>query len=322
MFKDTINLRFQAGRGGDGGVSIGKSRKPDGGIGGDGGSIYLEGTTNLFDYRNFTENKIFKAEDGERGGRGNQYGKYGEDLIIKVPLATNIYDEKNRLFFCIEKDDERKMLAKGGRGGAGNYHFRRGGAATIDKYKEGKPGETLAGHWELELISDVIFIGLPNAGKSSILDELSEAKPKIADYKFTTLTPYLGMADGITMMDLPGLIEGTFEGKGLGTSFEKHTRRTKLIAHFVSLEFDDPIEDYKVIRKELKNIDEILFNKPEILILSKSDEKNKKEIVEIEKKFKDYFKKKGKTPIKTLHVSILEPKESGNLLNIFRDILV
>lgn len=271
MFKDKVRLKFQAGKGGRGKVSFYSTGKPSGGVGGNGGNVYLEGAINLYDLSHIKTDTLFRAEDGVEGGENNKKGREGKDVIIKVPLITHVYNEKNELVMTIDKPNEPKLLLKGGIGGLGNWFFRTKGLSFLETYQPGAEGERAEGFLELELYSDIIFIGFPNAGKSSILNALTNAESKVAPYAFTTIDPHLGRLDGITLMDLPGLIEGTYEGKGLGTKFVKHTRAAKYVAHMISLENENVVEVYKKIRDELKNIDENLFNKPEVIILTKSD---------------------------------------------------
>jgi len=292
MFKDKTKVKFIAGRGGNGQVSFGLNYRPMGGNAGNGGDVYLIGDAKLYDFKYIKNDYVFSAENGEHGGNNGITGADGKDLVFKVPLTTNVYDLNNNLIFTIETDGEKKLLAKGSRGGLGNQHFRKGGFLTLRKHTNGLAGEELEIIIELELLSDIIFIGLPNAGKSSILKSLTNADAKIASYAFTTIDPQLGRMDGLTLMDLPGLIEGTFEGKGLGTKFAKHTRKARLAAHFVSLENEDLFEAYNTIRKELKNIDEDLYNKPELVILTKHDvfDDPKK----LDAKVKEFKKKLGK----------------------------
>ncbi len=273
MFTDKARTKFKAGRGGDGHVSFnGAKRYPNGGDGGKGGDVYLEGSTHQYDLGFIKTDTKFFAENGGSGMPNNLMGANGKDLIVKVPLTTKVYDSHGKSIMSITKHGERKLLLKGGKGGLGNYVFRSEGVDSLNKFTPGKDGgELLNVTVELELYADILFIGFPNAGKSSILNELTNADSKVAAYAFTTTIPHLGRMDGITLMDLPGLIEGTFQGRGLGTAFVKHTRWARYVAHFVSSENENVAEAYQTMRKELKAIDEELYNKPEIIILTKSD---------------------------------------------------
>ena len=282
MLKDKVNITIKSGRGGRGSMSV-NLEKIDGGDGGNGGSIYLKGSENVYDLAWFDNGKIYKAERGEDGAGRHKTGGDGKDLIIMVPLTTEVH-VNNRTPYKVTKHDEVVQILRGGGGGFGNMTQRR----HLDEKltEEGHPGVTKNITLILKLQSDVIFVGYPNAGKSSLLNLLSDAKVKVAAYAFTTLEPQLGLMDGIRLMDLPGLIEGTYEGKGLGTKFVKHTEHARLIAHFVSYENPDMMAMYKSLRAEIKNISEALYNKPEIIILSKSDEATPEKIQATEAEFK------------------------------------
>lgn len=286
--KDTAQIRFAAGKGGDGAKHFGPFKKPDGGMGGNGGNVYIKGTTHLYDLSYIKRDSLVKAGDGERGGKNNLTGKNGNDIVFKVPLITKIYDEEGNLVLTVDKPGVKHLLLKGGTGGLGNYYFRSGQQFTLDKTTPGKAGEVLNARLELNLKADIIFIGLPNAGKSSIVNELTAADSKVAHYAFTTLDPVLGNMDGIVLMDLPGLIEGTFSGRGLGTRFKKHAETAQVLAHFVSLESDDVVRDYEIMRKEIQHISDKLFNLPEIIVLTKSDLVSKEKQDQAVKALKKY----------------------------------
>lgn len=271
MFIDKIRVDLLAGKGGDGGVSFAVNKKPDGGNGGDGGDIILKGSSHVYDLSKFRSARKYEAENGEEGSKNQSTGSNGQDLIIEVPIETTLRDLEGNEVAKISEIDQEFIVAKGGRGGLGNFHFRRGQVKTLYKKTNGKAGEKIQGFLELTLVADVVFIGLPNAGKSSMLNALSNSKSKVAAYPFTTLTPHLGVAAGIILLDLPGLIAGTVEGKGLGTRFMKHADKAKLIAHFISMESQDLLADYKLIRKELADISQELSSKPELLVLTKMD---------------------------------------------------
>lgn len=287
MLIDKIRIHVKAGKGGDGKVSFGRDKKPNGGDGGKGGDVILVGSENINDLGKLKDLKRFHASDGLIGGNEKSTGKSGEDLILKVPITTIILDEEGKEVGKITSKNEQLTLAKGGRGGLGNFNFRYGQRFTLDKTTPGEKGEVFIRTLELRLIADIIFIGFPNAGKSSMLNMLTNADVKTAPYPFTTLEPHQGVCEGMLLMDLPGLIEGSHGGKGLGTRFTRHTKYTKAVAHFISLESENLIEDYKKIRYELKEIDTNLFNKPEFLVLTKSDLFDKsyinKKIIEIQK---------------------------------------
>lgn len=304
MFRDRIRLKMKAGRGGNGKVAFGPYHRPLGGNGGNGGDIYVQGSESMYDFSALKTEFTYAAGDGEAGGSNNLTGRNGKDLIIKVPLKTLIYDLDDKLVASVDKPNVPQLLLKGGEGGLGNWYFRKGGIGAAEVSTLGKDGESLKASLVLELQSDIIFIGLPNAGKSSILNELSNADAKVAAYAFTTLSPQLGRMGDIVLMDLPGLIEKTSEGKGLGTSFVKHTKSSKLVAHFVSLESDDPVRDYRLMRDELKAIDAELAKKPEIIILTKTDVIPAADIESKKKLFKKF--KRTVTSVSTFDFDALE----------------
>ncbi|HEQ65428.1 MAG TPA: Obg family GTPase CgtA [bacterium] len=292
MFVDRAKIEVKAGRGGDGVIKSTRFRKrATGGNGGRGGHVYLEGTINRYDLK-FTKGKSkYSAEDGYRGEDNRKKGKDGEDLIIKVPLITEVYDTEGNRICSIESNGERVIIARGGDGGIGNYEHRvepEGWSIATP----GSEGEERTLILKLVLAADVIFIGFPNSGKSSMLNELTNAKAKVAPYPFTTIEPNLGLAGDLKLMDLPGLIEGTYKGKGLGTGFLKHTDRAKLVAHFISLEGNDPLDAYKIMRKELKNISEELYQKEEVIVLTKHDVLDPETVKSVEKMFHSEYPEK------------------------------
>lgn len=290
IFRDKTTVTIKAGDGGDGGIFFDKMRKPSGGFGGDGGDVYVEGDSNMPFLSELRYGEKYYADDGDSGNKNNQTGKKGESLLIKVPLVTNIYDDNGEKIAEIKEHGERVKIAEGGRGGVGNHYYRKGGFATKEKFKPGETGQEIKATFEYEIDSDIILIGFPNAGKSSILSEMTNANSKIGAYAFTTIFPVLGLLQGLRILDLPGLIEDTHQGKGLGTNFVKHTRRADMIAHCVSFENEDMIETYKRMRSELEKIDEQLSQKPEIIVLTKSDVANPEKREKIQKEFKKKFK--------------------------------
>ncbi len=271
MFRDTVSVKFKSGNGGNGKVAFGINKMPMGGTGGTGGNVYLEGSNNMYDLSSVQPDATYEAEYGGSGGIKDLTGATGKDLIFKVPIATNVYNERNELIMSIKEHGQRELLLAGGIGGLGNHYYRAAGLGALERFQMGKPSLTAVVRLELELQSDIILIGLPNAGKTSILNALTNADGKVAAYEFTTINPHLGRMGTVTLMDLPGLIEHTAEGKGVGTSFVKHTKAAKLVAHFVSLESVDPVADYELVRKEMTDIDPTLAEKPEIIILTKTD---------------------------------------------------
>ncbi|MDQ6985093.1 MAG: Obg family GTPase CgtA [Candidatus Dojkabacteria bacterium] len=287
MFRDKITFKVKGGRGGDGVAVFDKFGKPNGGNGGRGGDVIFEGSEHEYDLSRLKKAQTYSAEDGVAGKATNQYGKNGEDRIVKVPLKTMIYNVETDEFITeVSESNQQVIIAKGGRNGLGNYVFRRGGLQARYSRTIGGDGDHLNIRLVLELQADVIFIGYPNAGKSSILREITNADAKVAAYAFTTIDPQIGDLDGIRLMDLPGLIEDTHEGKGLGTRFVKHTKSSKVMAHFLSLESEDIVKDYKTMRKELEAINPVLLEKEEIIILTKSDTIDPKELKKIITKVK------------------------------------
>ena len=286
---DKCQIIVQSGKGGDGIIAFDKFKKADGGDGGKGGDVYIVGDTNVYDLAKLSALGKFKAEDGENGQKNKRKGRDGEDIEIHLSLVTKIYNEDGTEFLTISKSGYKVKILDGGKGGLGNFSLR--GKSWDGKFSrtEGEKSKTKKLKLELNLKSDVIFLGLPNAGKSSIVNALSNAKYKVAPYEFTTLNPQLAVMDGYMLMDLPGLIEGAHKGKGLGTEFLKHTRYAKLLVHCISLENDDIKEVYTDMRKEFLNISEDLYSLPEFVLFTKADiystEQLKEKIEELKKEF-------------------------------------
>ncbi|MBM3257508.1 MAG: GTPase ObgE [Candidatus Liptonbacteria bacterium] len=280
MLIDDVTIRIKAGNGGNGGVAFNKnmmSLGPTGASGGNGGNVYAEGVSDLGALRQFRFKKAFAAPDGKPGRSQFRDGQDGEDLILKVPAGTTIHNLKNEIQVEILKIGEKMLLAEGGKGGRGNFHFRSSTNTSPKEFEYGTPGEEFEIRLELKLIADIGLIGFPNAGKSSLLNALTNAKSKIGNYPFTTLEPNLGAYYELILADIPGLIEGSSGGKGLGIKFLRHIERTGILFHLVSGESMDPEKDYKTIRQELGNYSKALKNKPEYLFLSKIDLLEKKE---------------------------------------------
>lgn len=303
-FIDSARIFVKAGDGGDGCVAFRRETYvprggPSGGDGGRGGHVIFEADSGLFTLLDFKYRKHFEAKSGEHGRGKDQYGHGGEDIIIKVPLGTIVHDEKTgHLLAEFEKHGDTFVIAKGGKGGRGNMHFATSTHQAPIKAEPGVEGEA---HWvilELKLLADVGLIGFPNAGKSTLLSVISKARPKIADYPFTTKTPVLGVVSyqdkSFTMADLPGLIEGASEGVGLGIRFLKHVERTRVFLHLIDVldpTHPDPIEAYDLIRRELKSFKKEFLERPEIIVLTKADRPEADELIE---KTKKYFQKKKK----------------------------
>ena len=285
MFADRARIIIKSGRGGDGHVSFRREKYvpnggPDGGDGGKGGDVIFEidkGKNNLSDFRH---KRKYAAENGEEGGKRNCHGKNGSDIVLKVPEGTVVHDaETGKVIVDMSGDNRRVTVLTGGKGGLGNQHFA---TAAMQAPKYAKPGEDaieLEVVLELKVLADVGLVGFPNVGKSTLLSHISNAKPQIANYHFTTLSPILGAVDmgdgqGYVVADIPGLIEGASEGIGLGHEFLRHIERTKLLVHLVdgaSVEGRDPVEDIRAINQELEKYNASIIEKPQILVLNKMD---------------------------------------------------
>jgi GTP-binding protein len=306
-FIDEVQIEIQSGNGGNGVVHFRREKYvpfggPDGGSGGTGGNVYIEGDENINTLVNFRGRKFYAAEDGENGKKSQMDGATGEDLILKVPVGTLIYHaETGVLLKDITEHGQRETLAQGGRGGLGNMHFKSSTNQAPRYAQEGEKGEAFPVKLELKLIADIALVGLPNAGKSTCISAISAAKPKIADYPFTTLEPNLGVVkvdkdNSLVVADIPGLIEDAAEGKGLGHKFLKHIERTSALVHLVDcsmlLEPFEALEDYATIRSELlKYKDEIAY-KPEIVCLTKIDAMTEEEIEKFVKVMEEELDKK------------------------------
>ncbi len=274
MLIDDVEITIRAGRGGRGASKFNTnlmSLGPAGGSGGKGGSVWGEGVSDLSALRQFRFKKEFNAENGGDGRGQFRDGRDGEDLILKLPLGTVVHNLTTGADASIEKTGERLLLARGGIGGKGNFQFRSSRNTTPKQSQPGLPGEGGTFRLELKYIADVGLVGLPNAGKSSLLNRLTNARSKVANYPFTTLEPNLGVYYELILADIPGLIEGSSRGRGLGIKFLRHIERTGILFHCISAESPDPLRDYRTIRKELGAYREALLEKPECLFLTKSD---------------------------------------------------
>jgi len=285
MFIDRVKIKVKAGDGGNGVTAFRREKfiprgGPSGGDGGVGGSVYMESHEGLNTLLHLRYNPEHKAERGRHGEGSNRYGKDGEDAVVKVPVGTQVFDpETNELLFDFTEPGQRYMAAKGGKGGWGNSHFATATRQAPKYHYNGRPGGERELQLELKLIADVGLVGFPNAGKSTLISVISAAKPKIADYPFTTLEPNLGVVDmgdfrTFVVADIPGLIEGASDGAGLGHRFLRHVERTKLMLHLVdvsSLSGRDPVSDYEIINRELANYDADLAKRPQIIVATKID---------------------------------------------------
>lgn len=284
MFIDEAVIEVRAGKGGDGCVSFRRAKYvpkggPDGGDGGDGGSVILEVDEGLNTLLDFRGTHHWAAEDGEPGHGSQMFGKGGEDRVIRMPPGTMVFDADTGELLCDLRPGDRVVIARGGRGGYGNEHFKGPTNQTPRNADPGEPGEQRTLRLELRLMADAGLVGLPNAGKSTLLAAVTRATPKIADYPFTTLAPHLGIAEldpgrRIVLADVPGLIEGAAEGAGLGHEFLRHLGRTRALVHLVDAQPPDgssPVENYRTVRAELLAYSPALAEKPEVIALNKID---------------------------------------------------
>jgi len=298
MFTDQVEIHVRSGKGGDGMVHFRREKYvprggPDGGDGGKGGDVLFEVKPTLNTLSSFRQNQKFKAEDGVKGGPSQMSGRYGNDLVIPVPPGTVIFDaDTDELIGDLTGDGQRLMVCKGGRGGRGNQHFATSRNQAPRTAEKGEPYEEKRLRLELKLIADIGLIGVPNAGKSTLLTALTNAKPKIAPYPFTTLEPNLGVAEidvntTVVLADIPGLIEGASTGAGLGHDFLRHVQRTRVLIHLLDGLSEDPIADYSQINTELSLFDPNLGKKPQIVALNKIDQPDVQEkLTDLQKKFK------------------------------------
>jgi GTPase len=322
-FLDQAKIFVKAGNGGSGSASFRREKfiefgGPDGGDGGDGGSIILIAEENLNTLIDFRFQQHFKAGRGQNGMGKKKTGKAGEDLILRVPVGTQIYEEDNNtLIEDLKKVGQKIIIAKGGKRGLGNVRFKSSTNRAPRKKTDGSEGESLWIFLQLKVIADVGIVGMPNAGKSSLLSVLTKAKPKIANYPFTTLNPNLGVTryndKEITLADIPGLIEGAHEGTGLGDKFLRHVERCKSLIHLIDISEEDLLDNYSKIRRELSKYSSALIKKKEIIAFNKidiiSDDEINKKIANFKKKIKKNIyrisiaQKKGITNIKKVLVN-------------------
>ncbi len=316
-FLDQVKIFIKAGDGGSGSPSFRREKfiefgGPDGGDGGKGGSVILKSERNLNTLIDFRYQQHFKAKRGSDGKGKNQTGRGGENLYLKVPVGTQVFEEDNKtLIFDFKEEAEEFVVAVGGKGGFGNTRFKSSTNRAPKKFTKGTKGEDFWIWLQLKTIADIGIIGLPNAGKSSLLAAITSATPKIANYKFTTLNPNLGVTvyddKEITLADIPGLIEGAHEGIGLGIKFLKHIERCKSLLHMIDVTEENLKKSYSQVRKELKNYSKDLLKKDEIVVLNKIDLLEDKEV----KKIKNDFLKKHKVNLITL--STLDKKSISKI---------
>ncbi len=310
-FIDEVAFHVKAGKGGSG-VERWLHEKgkefmgPAGGNGGKGGDVYIEAVRDIGILVNYKNVKLLEAENGGDGGKKSMDGKNGDDLMIKLPIGSVVYNHDTEQQYELLKEGEKILILKGGRYGLGNEHFKASTNQRPLQTTEGREGEEADLHVELRLVVDAGFVGFPNAGKSSLLNALTRAKAKVASYQFTTLEPNLGDMFGFILADIPGLIEGASEGKGLGDKFLRHIERTKVLIHCISLENEDITTAYKTIRKELEVFDPKLIEKKEILLLTKTD------LID-EKTLKARLKEAKKLNPNVLFVSVINDEQVKTL---------
>ena len=300
-FLDQAKIYIKAGDGGSGSASFRREKfiefgGPDGGDGGNGGSIIFQSDRNLNTLIDYRYAQHFKAQKGGHGSKRNKTGSGGKDLVLKVPVGTQIYEEDNiSLIYDFTKNKERFLVANGGKGGLGNVRFKSSTNRAPKKKTEGKNGEEFWIWLQLKVIADIGIIGMPNAGKSSLLAALTRAKPKIASYPFTTINPNLGVTyhknKEMTLADIPGLVEGAHKGIGLGDKFLRHIERCKVLLHLIDLTENDLVNSYRKIKQELSAYDEKMNKKKEIIFFNKSDLLSK---IDINNKLKIFKNKIGK----------------------------
>ena len=299
---DQAKIYIKAGNGGSGSASFRREKfvefgGPDGGDGGSGGSIIFLSDRNLNTLIDYRYTQHFKAEHGKSGSKKNKTGGNGKDMILKVPVGTQIYEEDNNtLVYDFTKNNEKFLVANGGKGGLGNVRFKSSVNRAPKKKTNGKLGEEFWIWLQLKVIADVGIVGLPNAGKSSLLAAITRAKPKIANYPFTTINPNLGVAfynnKEVTLADIPGLVEGAHKGIGLGDKFLRHIERCKILLHLLDISEENLIDNYEKIKEELGAYDKNLSRKKEIIFFNKSDLVDKKDLVKKINTFKKKIKKK------------------------------
>jgi len=317
MLIDDVTVLITAGNGGNGAATFRRNAQtakggPDGGNGGNGGNIYGIPITDLLGLRQFQFKKDVHGEDGGNGAKQKKHGRNGKDIFIPLPIGTRITDVTSQQMWEVTPTTEKILLAKGGKGGRGNTEFKSATNQTPTFAEEGTPGQTRTLRFELLLIADIGLIGLPNAGKSSLLKSLTRANPKIGNYPFTTLEPNLGVMEHIVLADIPGLIEGASKGKGLGTKFLKHIEKTKFLVHCIDSSQEDLVSTYDTVRRELEAYGETLIQKKELVLLTKTDLISKEELEKKERIFSALGKK-------IFSISIYKPEEIGHIKKVFLD---
>lgn len=314
MLIDTAHITVKAGNGGDGRVSFRREKfipkgGPDGGNGGKGGNVYIQGRNDIRLLKKYRAKTRITADDGDNGQENKKTGKNGRDTTLLVPLGTRVTIHPYNIVLDIIEEEKPYRIASGGKGGKGNWEFRSATNQTPREAEKGRLGETVQLTFELRLIADVGLMGLPNVGKSSLLNALTQAHARVADYHFTTLEPNLGTFQKYIIADIPGLIEGASNGKGLGFQFLKHISRTRLLVHCIACDSTDPQHDYDTVQRELQTYDVYLLERPQIILCTKSD--LLMEMSEAEKKL--FIEKVRSLSPNVLFVSILDDESVSTL---------
>ncbi len=314
MILDTVTLEIQAGSGGNGSVSFRREKfiprgGPDGGNGGKGGSIYFESVPEITALKQFRHKKSVIAKNGGHGKAKKMHGENADDIFIRIPVGSTVTRHNSGYVWTFDEVGIRKRIARGGYGGKGNFEFRSSTNQTPMEFEKGRAGEKFEVTIDMRFIADVGLIGLPSAGKSSLLNALTEAHAKVGAYPFTTLEPNLGVAGKIMIADIPGLIEGAHEGKGLGIRFLKHIEKTHVLLHCIDATQEDPLHAYKVIRDELGAYNPELLEKNEIIIFTKSDLSSEADIAKLKALFPDH---------KSIVVSIIDDEQMKNLYTLLQ----
>lgn len=300
MLTDKVTLKLSAGKGGDGVVRWRREKGipyggPAGGDGGKGGDVYLRVIRDVYALGEYRQKPEWSAKEGDRGEKRSMHGANAGDLIMNVPIGSIVYNRDYDITYDLSSDGELIKILKGGRGGLGNENFKTSTNRTPEEFTRGQLGESATFDIELRLIADVGLIGKPNAGKSSLLNAVTRAGAKVGDYPFTTLEPNLGVYHDYILADIPGLIEGASDGKGLGIKFLKHIRRTNTLVHLIAANEEDPAKEYKIIRNELEKFDSEMIKKREMVIISKTDLVSEAELKEKVKAFEKETKIKPLT---------------------------
>jgi GTP-binding protein len=311
-FVDELLVHIKAGKGGDGVVRWRHEKfvpkgGPAGGNGGDGGDVWIQGVKDSGILQKYKFKKEFSAEDGGIGKKSKEHGADGEDLIIDLPMGSIIRNVETKEEYELEEEGQRIKILRGGEGGFGNDHFKSSTNQTPKKKTKGKEGQKGDFYIEMQLLADIGLIGLPNVGKSSLLNSLTNSHSKVGNFNFTTLDPYLGDFHGTIIADIPGLIQGASFGKGLGHKFLRHIKRTKALFHCISAESEDLKKDYDILREELKNFDPNLLEKDETILITKVDIEKGFEKV---KKAKEVFKGHKVIPVSILDDELLKELKS------------